>query len=271
MVQGSLEIRQDETTIIRAPRIAIAVAAHKPYWMPDDSMYIPVQVGAKGRSDIQGYVRDDQGKNISVLNSRYCELTALYWASHNIDADYIGIVHYRRHFKGSGQRGILTQAEAVALLSRAPIVLPKKRNYFVETLASHYAHTFNQAHLDVLRAVIAESAPDYLETYDRHLRRRSGHMFNMMIMRSDLLSSYCNWLFPILYAVENRIDFSGMTSFESRLMGRLSELLVDVWIGHNHLPYIECPVKEMERTNWIKKGGSFLAAKFLGNRYKESF
>lgn len=262
---------QPETTIIQAPRVAIAIAAHKPYWVPDDLMYIPVQVGACGKPSIQGYVRDDCGKNISESNSRYCELTALYWAVNNLNADYIGLVHYRRHFKGLGCRETLTWSEAVSLLSHSPIVLPKKRNYYIETLESHYAHTFSQTHLDILRKVIVDFSPNYLCEFDRQLCRRSGHMFNMMIMRHDLLTEYCNWLFPILYATEKRLDFSKMTPFESRLMGRLSELLIDVWIEHNHLPYVECPVKEMEHTNWIKKGSSFLAAKFLGTRYKESF
>ncbi|WP_292018474.1 DUF4422 domain-containing protein [Megasphaera sp. UBA4382] len=28
--------------------IKIIVAAHKPYWMPSDPVYLPVQVGAEG-------------------------------------------------------------------------------------------------------------------------------------------------------------------------------------------------------------------------------
>lgn len=35
----------------------IIVAAHKPYTMPDDEMYLPVHVGAAGKESI-GYQRD---------------------------------------------------------------------------------------------------------------------------------------------------------------------------------------------------------------------
>ena len=46
------------------PTIKIIVATHKKYQMPDDSMYLPVQVGAEGKSDL-GYTRDNTGENIS--------------------------------------------------------------------------------------------------------------------------------------------------------------------------------------------------------------
>ena len=29
--------------------IKVIIAAHKQYWMPDDKIYVPVQVGAEGK------------------------------------------------------------------------------------------------------------------------------------------------------------------------------------------------------------------------------
>ena len=46
--------------------IKIIVATHKKYWMPSDSMYLPVHVGAKGKESI-GYQRDDEVDNISGI------------------------------------------------------------------------------------------------------------------------------------------------------------------------------------------------------------
>ena len=62
-----------------------------------------------------------------------------------------------------------------------------------------------------------------------------------------------------------------MSAFEQRVMGRLSERLLDTWLNCTHTPYVECGVQNLEHTNWLKKGGSFLAAKFLGKRYTKSF
>ena len=67
--------------------LRVVVAAHKPYWMPADPVYLPVQVGAAGKESIPGYTRDDSGENISAKNPHYCELTGLYWAWKNLPGD----------------------------------------------------------------------------------------------------------------------------------------------------------------------------------------
>ena len=49
--------------------IKIIVATHKEYWMPEDSMYLPIQVGAEGKDYDLGYIKDNTGKNISSKNA----------------------------------------------------------------------------------------------------------------------------------------------------------------------------------------------------------
>ena len=41
--------------------IKVIVAAHKKYQMPENEMYIPVQVGAEGKEKIEGYTKTTQG------------------------------------------------------------------------------------------------------------------------------------------------------------------------------------------------------------------
>ena len=72
----------------------IIIAMHKPYKTPEESVYLPLHVGAEGKDMIPGLTRDDTGENISSKNPMYCELTGLYWAWKNLDADAIGLVHY---------------------------------------------------------------------------------------------------------------------------------------------------------------------------------
>lgn len=251
--------------------IKIAIASHKEYWMPSDQLYKPIHVGSALSNANLPYQRDDEGDSISVDNPRYCELTALWWMWKNSDADYIGLSHYRRHFAGSGERGVLTLDEATTLLAHEPVIVPKKRKYYIETIESHYSNTFDHVHLEILRNSIESLSPEYLPSFDAQMKKRSAHMFNMMVMRRDLAGEYCSWLFPVLRKTEQYIDFDNMTPFEARVMGRLSERLLDVWLGHTETPFVECPVVSMEKVNWIEKGSSFLAAKFLGKKYKESF
>ena len=79
--------------------ICIAVATHKAYRRPEDSMYLPLQVGEALHPDVDlGFACDNTGDNISDRNAYYSELTGLYWLWKNCDAEYKGLVHYRRHF-----------------------------------------------------------------------------------------------------------------------------------------------------------------------------
>lgn len=259
--------------------IKVIVATHKKYDMPKDKCYLPIHVGANGKETI-GYLGDNTGDNISNKNPYYCELTGLYWGIKNLECDYIGLAHYRRHFssrrinnifKEGNFDEILSEDEIKNLLAKNDIILPKKRSYYIENVYSHYAHTHYSIHLDKTREIILEYTPDYLESFDVVMKRKSAHMFNMFIMRKKLADEYCSWLFKILGELEGRVDYRSYDAFQSRLFGRVSELLLDVWIEHNKLKYIEVPYIHIEKINWIKKGKSFFISKFYRKKLTGSF
>lgn len=260
--------------------IKIIVAAHKKYQMPKDKMYIPVQVGAEGKELIENYTPDNTGDNISKLNPYFCELTGLYWAWKNLDADYIGLVHYRRYFTESKKipkeedkkfECVLTKEQLEEKLKNVDVILPKKRKYYIENLYSHYEHTMYVEPLEKTRKIIQDKYPEYLDEFDMLHKRTSAHMFNMLIMRKDILNEYCTWLFDILFELQKQIDESKYDSFHARFYGRISELLLDVWINKNQIKYEEIKVIDMQNVNWFKKGISFLKAKFTGKKYEKSF
>lgn len=254
--------------------IKIIVATHKPYWMPEDDIYLPLHVGKEGK-DSMGLQGDDTGENISLKNPYYSELTGLYWAWKNLDADYIGLAHYRRHFsarmKKDKRASVLTGKQLKKLLSGTDVILPRKRKYYIETIYDHYGHTADFDHLDKTREIIKEKYSDYLNAFDHVMRSRSAHMFNMMIMKKEILDRYCQWLFDILFELEKRIDTSGMTSYEARCISRVGEMLLNVWITRNHISYREIAHIHMEPINWPKKICGFLGAKFLGKKYNKSW
>lgn len=254
----------------------ILIATHRPYTMPTAQIYLPVQVGAYSKKSL-GYTRDDSGDNISSLNDRFCELTALYWAWKNTDYDSVGLVHYRRYFAGCEKfnvggknKKILSESELENLLERTDIILPQKRHYYIETLYSHYAHTTYPEPLDEAGRIIAEFYPEYSKEFEKLKSRRSAHIFNMFIMKRDLADRYCEWLFDILFKLEQRTDAAAYDKFHARYIGRIGELLLDVWINTNGLKYKEVKVTYTEQVNWIKKGARFLRAKFGNKKYDES-
>ena len=259
--------------------VKIIIATHKKYLMPNDELYLPLHVGAEGKDDL-GYQKDNRGENISIENPYFCELTGLYWAWKNLDADYIGLAHYRRHFSLKKRKyrkiedtlkNILTKKQADELFNKCDVVLPKKRRYYIESLYNHYKHTMHIETLDETRKIIEEKYPEYLLEFDKLHKRTSMHAFNMFIMKKDILDGYCKWLFDILFELENRIDSSKYDSFHARFYGRVSERLLDVYLNTNKIKYKEIPFVEVEHINWIKKGISFLKAKFFGKKYGKSF
>ncbi|MCW6681950.1 DUF4422 domain-containing protein [Aerococcaceae bacterium NML160702] len=259
----------------------LIVATHKESVLPTTSLYLPVLVGAEQNS-LDLYTKDNTGEHISALNPYYSELTGLYWAWKNLDADYIGLVHYRRYFKSKAAKGkfqvgadldafVLQQDELTKRLTPRTVIVPTKRRYYIESLYSHYANTLNKAHLDVMREIIAEQLPDYLHAYDVVMQQTSGYMFNMFIMSREQLGDYCEWLFPILFELQERLDMANYSAFEARLFGRVSELLFNVWLHEQDLTIVEQPLLNLGDTNWFKKISAFLAAKFLKKKYTESF
>ena len=263
--------------------ISIFVATHKKYKMPDDNLYISLQVGAECKEKINGYLQDNDKKdNISQKNPYFCELTGLYYVWKNISADYVGLVHYRRYFtmrkkipKSEDEKFkiILSKDEIEKLLDKNDVILPKKRKYYIENLYDHYRHTMYVEPLDETEKIIKEKYPEYLEEFNKLHTRTSAHMFNMFIMKKEILDEYCKWLFDILFELENRMkeQEKEYDTFHSRFYGRISELLLDVWINTKGLKYSEVKVIDMEKINWWKKGTSFLKAKFLGKKYEASF
>lgn len=263
--------------------ISIFVASHKKYKMPEDKMYIPLQVGAEGKEKINGYIQDNsKADNISSKNPYFCELTGLYYIWKHVSNDYVGLVHYRRYFttkkiipkkEEDKFKIVISNTEIQKQLENSNIILPKKRNYYIENLYDHYKHTMYIEPLDETAKIIQEKYPEYMKEFNKLHKRKSAHMFNMFIMKKEILDEYCKWLFDILFELEKRMENqqNNYDTFHARFYGRVSELLLDVWINTKGLKYTEVKVIDMEKINWWKKGTSFLKAKFFGKRYGKSF
>lgn len=248
-------------------KIKVMVAAHKEFPMPRNrDLYMPVLVGAtKNYKEGIDYQRDDEGENISLKNPNFNELTAVYWAWKNLDADVIGLVHYRRLFSKGGKReldNILNKEQLEQLLDKAPIVLPKKRKYYIESNYSHYVHAHPKEPLEATRDVIAKNYPRYLAAFDQVMHKTSAHMFNMFVMKKKEFNQYSEWLFGVLFKVEERIDISEYSVQDARVFGFLAERLMDVWIIANDKKYLE--------SKWIQLGSRHIFLKIL-NLLKRKF
>ena len=203
------------------------------------------------------------------------------------EADYIGLAHYRRHFEGS-RKGelfdrVLKYKQINPLLGNIKVFVPKKRHYYIETLEQHYAHNHHIKELETAKEIMLEKYPEYGKAYDKAMNRTWGYMFNMMIMKRELVDDYCNWIFSILFEMTERLAKEGdggaeLSAFENRFPGRVSERLFNVWLEHQlEVGNIkadeirEIPFMYMEKINKLNKAYTFLRAKFVGIKPQKSF
>ena len=249
--------------------IQILVACHKPSELPDNPLFLPVHVGAKLSSANLGIQRDDQGTNISEKNPNYCELTAIYWAWKNLDADYYGLFHYRRFYSFSddtfdtgddghmmvrvpslssdvfkkyglldedGMRARIEPYDLVVHESRDVRKLPTPKDKYSKTLDEHYrlhdgTITLN-SDIDAMMAVIDTSFASYAESARAYMQGNAYLGYNMFIMKKELFHEMNTFVFGVLERVDPQLDLTQRSQNGRRIHGYLAELLTSMFIYH---------------------------------------
>lgn len=225
--------------------MAIYIAAHKPFAVPAEPGYIPLQVGAEGKEPL-GYTPDNTGDNISCKNPHYCELTGLYWIWKNTADRYKGLVHYRRYFRG--KRGRLTETEVKDLLTRYDLLLPRPEVLRESAYEEFCLHSGYEKDLISLRKAVEGVDPAVLPAYDRVMAGNRLSLYNMLIAPAEEFDAYCGWLFAVLEELEKAVDMTGYTPYQQRLYGFLSERLLNVWVTHRNLRAGQLNVFNTEQT-----------------------
>lgn len=238
-------------------RIAIFVASHKMYEMPENPVYIPVWAGAETSEAFNHqFIGDNEGDNISIKNNSYNELSVLYWGWKNVQADIKGLAHYRRFIgrkkNKNNYNNLLSASDIKKLLNEYDVIVTPKRKFYFMSTYFHYVLSQSEMRkvhkndLETLKSVISRLYPDYLPAIEKVYKSHSAHMLNMIIMKTDDFDKYCKWLFDVLSEMEKSIN-------RFRVLGAMGEFLLDVYIITNHLKIKEMPLIELEKTPFIKK------------------
>ena len=183
---------------------------------------------------------DDTGDNISKKNPWYNELTVEYWMWKNMDEignpAYVGLNHYRRMFP-------LDKAEEwgeADITVAEPITFPGK------TLVQQYAGFHNLADLKLCAETIGEvHGPGegrffwtYLDSMVSNFAPR-----NMFVMKRELFDRWCNFVFPVLFSLEQKIGLDNLDkrdNYQRRALGFMAERMFGYWCFGKRL---ECTVK----------------------------
>ena len=258
-----------------APSIAIYVNCFMPARTLDREPFVPIQVGAARSAIDLGMITDATGDHISERNGRFCELTGTYWVWKNAKLpDYVGFHHYRRFFDFRpdetrsvdvngfvtdlrvGERFIerygLTPEGVARTVDGYDAIVPRPfdvRNHGHASVRDQYAAAAHHhvAHLHMLEAVVAERG----EVASRALRDVLGgrllHANNMFVFSRALFIGYCEWIFPILFELDDRIDVEGLGEQERRAVGYLAERLLSVFLRIKELDSSRLRVRELHR------------------------
>lgn len=212
------------------------------------SPYMPLQVNSSAHPEMYAGIgcKDSSGDSISFKNGNYCELTGLYWIWKNHQyGRWAGLCHYRRYLKGKKKLRIdnhsihVIDTDEIESCLKANDIIVAQRFSYKTTIYRYYAKHHHSQDLDAVRDAIKLLYPDYMPSFDKVMNGNYMHGCNMFIARRDVFEAYCNWLFTILKEVENHIDVSSYDNYNKRVFGFLSERLLDVYIDHNNLKYVE--------------------------------
>lgn len=218
-------------------QLKILVACHKPENVYQDEAYTPIHVGravSKYKEEMCGMIGDDTGDNISEKNSKYCELTALYWAWKNLhNVTYIGFCHYRRYL------GLTEEYKIEKLL----------KHYDVIALKFHYYHSIyweilrfiSMEHLTILMMVLKKKYPEYEKTMIKYLRGNVLYPKNMFICKKELYDQYAIWLFDILFECEKCMKSMPYSRLE-RSLAYMGEYLLSLYMMHHQMKmvFVDC-------------------------------
>jgi hypothetical protein len=219
--------------------------------------------------------------NIAGKNSTFSELTALYWIWKNldqIDSKYVGLCHYRRYFslpevflkkKLFNSKKVVDTRDTVQKvfsqdlldevtnstimdtflnhLNLGKVIVPKAANLSIEMcftvpIRQHYIYYHISEDWYLMREISLKMYPELENSFDNFFdNETSMHCYNMFISNKALFSKYCDWLFPILFELENFVKLSEYP-YQRRIFGFFSERLFNLFLFHYKIEKAEFPV-----------------------------
>ncbi|MBZ7937991.1 DUF4422 domain-containing protein [Campylobacter molothri] len=255
---------------INIPKVKILVGYHKPAVLLKDEILTPIHLGRTlatqaskdGEISQEDYewmfenmIGDDTGDNISHLNRYFCEFTGIYWAWKNYDKlgspDYIGFMHYRRHFIFDENdrtfsynfvacdeyyKDGLYKIQLYNFLNLYDVISTNAyhndfvnvEQYYKGEEAVKYGHVVKD--YDILKCLVKNESTVFDLFFSNYSNSYDHYAANMFIMRKDLFFSYCNLLFNIIFKLHNSIDYHGRNFQQIRSIGFISERLTGAYL-----------------------------------------
>lgn len=247
--------------------IKIFVTYKEKHQIIETDIIKPIQTGRAIADEVfEGMIGDDTGDNISKENAKYSELTAQYWAWKNYDKignpDYIGFMHYRRHFLFDpeyphGESTWLNKSNYYLYdyvpddyieknlnsyviedcIRNYDVIVPKAfdfRNHFAKTKRENYSKLPGQYvdNYDFLLTIVKNMYPEYDWAVENFKKSHIEWLCNMFIMKKELFFEYNEFCFTVLKILDELIDSSHYTEYGRRFLGYMGEFLLNIFLLH---------------------------------------
>ena len=205
---------------------------YKPMFVGRDKIKHAHKDGALSDEELswlqQHMISDNEGDNISYLNRHFSEMTMIYWVWKNYDKigdpKYIGFSHYRR---------ILTfdknlDKYDIQVLKGLPL------NVSIKDI---YTDKHGTKDIKILFDVFQKAYPNDYQNFIGYMDSNYSYLRNIFIMRKDIFFEYCEWIFPLLMEIHNKIDYNSIVNekypyYQTRSPGVIAELLTGYFIAN---------------------------------------
>ena len=226
-----LSRKMDGESLIYVVRSAVDAPLTTELSLKECEVYIQAGCALANSELVEVRCFDNIGDNISDKNRQMCELTALYWIWKNAGNSIIGLEHYRRRFiLPDGWERVFSENMADVILPVPLFVNPSlKSNYF----GRHEEMPWNVmleeiGHIHGMEC--RKAAEDFFDNTGCY------SPCNMLILRKEILDELCEWLFPVLFAVQDRCGILA-DNYQNRYPGFLSERLITFFFFMNRDKY----------------------------------
>lgn len=234
----------------------------------DSSVFTNVRCGAVYDDKESNMLGDNTGDNISEKRNSFCELTVLYWAWKNVEADYYGLCHYRRYFdflnnKGGyvDDHGELVEKEhatqeifekyglldddliidsvkdydAVVCKDTSVCAIPtlsgpKNDNY--DFWKNGCQNLIEPKVVDIMLELIDKLHPEYSESAHKYMKSTRHRGYNLSVLSKELFFMMCEFEFDILFELEKLLDTKFYSETRLRTPGFIAEILTAIFVTY---------------------------------------
>lgn len=264
-------------------KVKIIVCYHKHSFIINNSVYQPLHVGKETSRVNLPFQGDNEGENISDRNCLYCELTGLYWAWKHINADFVGLAHYRRLYSFTSLKDrICDLGERIRYYSYTLIygLVRPCGNFMYYPLSK----TINSESL--LRNSIAEFERGIVEYVDKHPEKKifalhpvkignltnfyffalAGGREHLRIIKDIVRTDYPN-IYPFLEQTlkQNKLFYANMTIMQRDVFNEYCSFIFDVLDKHYNLCLEKGYYQSKEEKGWARLSG------YMGEYLTSSF